>query len=342
MGVVVNLSRRTTSDRSVSGRPLAPERVKPWIRPFYYGALGSRARILARLRPTRVTDGAAPIFIIGCGRSGTSLLGEFFAAHPAVRYLYEPYDLWAAIEPAADFLQKYSRGEHHCLLDSDIVTAAAMDRFRRLMSVPGGLVLVEKSPINTLRIGYLDAVAPGARFVHIARDGIDVAYSIEQKAAITKRIAFRGPLNAWWGVADAKWAALARDGIAAGYYPDEVHQLTTDTQRGAYEWLVSIREVRAWRTPLGSRFIEIRLADLIKDPRPTLTSIFDRLVLPLPGEEWWTRAITRISPVINRHNARLALPSQMRADFNKLQTRYGFAGRAGEYLLEPVAVPHYR
>ena len=214
-----------------------------------------------------------------------------------------------------------------------------MRRFRHLMSAPGGFTLVEKSPINTLRIGYLDAVAPGARFVHIARDGVDVAYSIEQKAAITKRIAFRRPLNAWWGVGHVKWAALERDGIAAGYYPDEVHLLTTDAQRGAYEWLVSMREVHAWRKYLGSRFIEIRLADLIKDPRPTLTSIFGRLDLPAPSGEWLDPAMTRINPVINRHNAQLALPSHMRADFNNFQARYGFSGRAAEYLLRPIAVP---
>ena len=52
------------------------------------------------------------------------MLGELFAAHPAVSYLYEPYDLWAAIESATDFLQLYSRGENHCLLGSNMVTPA--------------------------------------------------------------------------------------------------------------------------------------------------------------------------------------------------------------------------
>jgi hypothetical protein len=56
-------------------------------------------------------------------------------------------------------------------------------------------------------------------------------------------LALRAPLNNWWGVGDVKWTVLQQDGRAVGYYPDEVHQLTTDAQRGANEWLMSLREV---------------------------------------------------------------------------------------------------
>ena len=191
--------------------------------------------------------------------------------HPRVKYIYEPYDLWAAIHPATDFLQLYSRDEHHCLLDAGSATSLARSRFQRLMSSPPDFTLVEKSPVNALRIGFLDAIAPSARFVHIIRDGVDVACSIERIAANTRRLAFRPSLNNWWGVGSMKWAALEFDGIAAGHYPDEVSQLTTDAQRGAYEWLLSLHEVNAWRGRLGSRLIELRLDDLIneseKDPR---------------------------------------------------------------------------
>ena len=161
--------------------------------------------------------------------------------HPAVRYLYEPYDLWAAIEPATDFVQLYTRGEHHCLLDASSVTDLAQRRFNHLMLPPSGLTLVEKSPINALRIGYLDAIAPEARFVHIVRDGVDVAHSIERLAAVTRRMAFRAPLNEWWGVGDAKWVALERDGREAGYYADELHWLT----RGCPTWRLRVVGIHA-------------------------------------------------------------------------------------------------
>jgi hypothetical protein len=308
-------------------RPLAPERIRPLARTPRYAARGARARILARLPLKSVPDVRAPIFIIGCGRSGTTLLGELFSAHPEIRYLYEPYHLWAAIDPATDFIQLYSRGEYHCLLDASSVTATAQRRFRRLMSAPPGFTFVEKSPINALRIGYLDAMAPGARFVHIVRDGIDVAHSIDRMASVTRRMVFRQPLNEWWGVGDAKWAALERDGRAAGYYPDEVHQLTTDAQRGAYEWSLSLREVAAWRSRLGPRLTELRYQELTDDPRETLQAVTDSVGLSCP--DWWLgQAAARVSPASRSQSKPLFLPNQICGDFNNLQAGFGFKGRA--------------
>lgn len=324
----------------VGNRDLAsriPEPIVPLARTFYYKASGTRARLRARLKPTPAPHDIAPIFIIGCGRSGTSILGALIATHPRVKYMYEPYDLWAAIHPATDFLQRYSRGENHCMLDASSATDAARIKFQRLMSPPPGFTLVEKSPINALRIGFLEAIAPDARFVHIVRDGVNVARSIEQIAAARRGLAFRPPLNNWWGVNRAKWTSLAQDGSTAGYYPDEVHQLTTDAQRGSYEWLVSVREVNAWRARLGERLIQLRLDDLISDPRNTLKLIVDALGLPLSDGEWLDRAITKVHHVTSEYDTELNLPDQMQVDFNRFQESYYFKGRATSGSLRSTA-----
>jgi hypothetical protein len=307
---------------------LIPEPIMPLARTLNYTARGTRAKLRARLKPTLVSDDVAPIFIIGCGRSGTTLLGELFAMHPGVSYICERYDLWAAIHPVTDFNQLYSRGECHCLLDARSATSTAKSRFRRLMSPPSGFTLVEKSPINTLRIGFLEAVAPGAHFVHIIRDGVNVAHSIEQKAGVTRRLALRAPLNNWWGVGDVKWTVLKQDGRASGYYPDEVHELTTDAQRGAYEWLLSLREVNAWRAHLGPRLIEVRLDDLISDPRKVLESVIDALSLLFPDSDWLDQASIKVHHATNESDTELVLPGQMQVDFNKLQESYNFKCRA--------------
>ena len=321
------MSGRPGTDLPRTQRPLAPERIRFLARTPFYAARGARARVLARVPVQPMLRYRPPIFIIGCGRSGTTLLGELFAAHPAVRYRYEPYHRWAAMDPVTDFLQLYSRGEHHCLLGADAVTVTARRRFTRLMSAPPGYAFVEKSPINALRIGYLDAVAPEARFVHIVRDGIDVTRSIERMAAVTRRMAFRPPLNEWWGVGEAKWTALVRDGQAAGYYPDEVCQLTTDAQRGAYEWLLSLREVEGWRARLGSRFVELRYRDLADDPGTTLRMMMDDVGLSCP-DSWLEQATARVSAASGSADTGLALPDQMCDDFNAFQKSFGFSGRA--------------
>jgi hypothetical protein len=198
------------------------------------------------------------------------------------------------------------------------------------MSPRTGFTLVEKSPINALRLGYLDAITPAARFVHIVRDGTDVTSSIQQKAAVTRRMAFRPALNDWWGVGDAKWSALRRDGVAAGYYPHEVGQLTTDAQRGAYEWLLSLSEVDAWRERLGSRLIEFRYADLIDDPRTTVAAVAESVGLSCPAD-WLTQVTSLVRrPATRRPAEPLILPRQMCADFNGFQARFEFPGRANE------------
>jgi Sulfotransferase family len=320
---------------------VVPIGLRPLARTTYFAARSLKAQLLAT---ARVRGGGLvrdPIFIIGCGRSGTTLLGRLFGAHPMVRYLNEPFDFWAAVDPVTDLLQLYRRGTYSSLMDASSVTPKAQRRFQRLMAPRRGLTLVEKSPINALRIGYLDALAPDARFVHIVRDGLDVVRSIEKMATVRSKMAFRAPLNDWWGVNDAKWPALEQDGRAAGYYPDEVAGLATDRQRGAYEWLLSLHEVDAWRDRLGSRLIEFRYEDLTNDPVGTLKEAAASLALTCP-DTWLELAGRQVRPARSWPGKPLALPEGMCGDFNLFQERFDFRGRAVSLrrsLREPLGQP---
>jgi len=113
------------------------------------------------------------VFIIGCARSGTSILGELVAQHPDVSYVFEAHGVWAVA----------GRGEN----DSDRLTAAHVTpeverrvrrRLGRKFEGEAGSLLVEKNPRGSLRVPFLRALFPRARFVHIVRDGRDVACSL--------------------------------------------------------------------------------------------------------------------------------------------------------------------
>jgi hypothetical protein len=89
-------------------------------------------------------------------------------------------------------------------------------------------------------------------------------------------------------------------------------------------------EVNAWRAHLGKRLIELRLDDLISDPRAVIKSVIDGIGLSLAGEEWLDEATMKIHPGTNDYGTEVALPDQMLADFNEFQESYNFKGRAIE------------
>src|SRR5215472_13413392 len=90
-----------------------PDGVSPLARALYYTFHSTEMKLRANIGPTPQAEGTAPVFIIGCGRSGTSILGELFAMHPQVEYLYEPNARWAAVHPVTDYLRQYSRDAPH-------------------------------------------------------------------------------------------------------------------------------------------------------------------------------------------------------------------------------------
>lgn len=309
------------------------EAVKPYARAVKFGMLYRKSVRRAKRAPSRADRPAVPIaFFIGCGRSGTTILGEIFANHPQVHYLFEPYHSWAAIDPRTDMLRLYVEGEGETLMHGDEVDEGIRARFHRVIQDEGERsgrnLIVEKTPINTMRIGYLEALTPSAKYLHIVRDGADVCRSIDRLATENAySIAGKPALNRWWGVGGYKWEALARDGRRAGYYVDEVGTLSTHLERGAYEWLVSLHEVDRHRAELGARLFEFTYDQFTRAPRQTLTDIAAHLGIDAP-EDWLRAGDAALDQARRNPGEPLRLPANMAADFNRFQERFGFANRA--------------
>ena len=271
-------------------------------------------------------------FIVGCGRSGTTLLGDIMSAHHEVSYLFEPYYLWSAIDPRLDVLNLFNNIKSLLFLGNDFFLeehrAAFAHCTERFSKDKHYRLLIEKTPLNSLRIGWLNKVYSGAKFVHIIRDGFDVCTSIERLAtANSYKIAGKPNLNQWWGNNYSKWKALRRDGIAAGYFPQEVDLLDNHISKAAYEWLVNLKEIDRWRTTLGDQLCEITYNQLVTHPSETLKKLSNFLEVSVEAK-WLEQSVAKINPIYRHNVTKLIIPPSMCEVFNQYQEKYGFLHRA--------------
>ncbi len=312
---------------------------QPIGRALKYGVLKELAeRQIVTQRVGDATGAARAAFLIGCGRSGTTIVGEIFSDHPEVLYFFEPYHLWGTIDPSIDVLNLYHLGASRLLVDGHHCTAEAKRRFHQLLIEPArrtnAALVLEKTPFNACRIGFIEELRPGSKYIHMMRDGVDVVRSIGRLSLDrTYSIAGRNQLNRWWGRGGCKWTALAEDGVAAGYFPDEVSLLKSYESMGAYEWLVSMGEIDRWRDRLGDRILEMNYEHLTRDPVSSVKQLCQFLSLSMP-RAWMERSIQKIGRERHNRGAPLLLPPKMAAAFNDYQMRFGFAGRAEEGMAE--------
>jgi hypothetical protein len=125
------------------------------------------------------------IFNVGSRRSGTFWLQRIVAAHPEVAAVPSETHLFShGLAPLFERFQHSLRSsstvgtvfvEREAVLDaardlSDVVFAGMLE--------PGTKRLAERTPMHVLHLRLMASIYPDARFVHIIRDGRDVARSI--------------------------------------------------------------------------------------------------------------------------------------------------------------------
>lgn len=300
----------------------------PWARLVNREVEFQIARALAKFRPAVPASDFRPVFLVGCGRSGTTILGSMIGRHPDVSYFFEPWHLWAAINKSLDVSGLYRLSPHPlCIARGEDATVQQSVRLRRLLASERSMTL-EKTPGNALRLGYLSALAPSARFIHIVRDGTDVVRSIVQQSTRPGyKVGFRSPTNYWWGREDAKWKALARDGSKFGHLSDAAPTLSRHEDRAAYEWLVSVQECQRYRSHFGERMLEVRYEDLVRGPAVVLNDIASFLGLA-DANRWARSAESQVRDRPAQSPDTIRLSASLVDPFNSLQAHLGFTGRA--------------
>lgn len=183
--------------------------------------------------------------IVGCARSGTTILGELIAAHPEVNYIYEAHEVWE--------IGGMGSNESHRLTERH-ATPEVIGSIREWFTARNdGRTIVEKCPRNALRIPYLRAIFPEARFIHIVRDGRDVTCSLRP------------------GIGGAEWRHLK---------PENWRELQTlpAAARCAMTWreVVTVAE----RDLAGVEHLKVIYEDLVAKPERVAAAILEFLGLP--------------------------------------------------------------
>lgn len=125
------------------------------------GAMWRRRFALRRLWSGPVEPLGAPVFIVGCGHSGTTLLLAMLSRHPSLYAVPYESSLVTRSPAEADWF---------------------VDQFNRQARRAGKATWLEKTPSQVRHIGALIARFPTARVIVMVRDGRDVACSIEARS----------------------------------------------------------------------------------------------------------------------------------------------------------------
>ena len=129
--------------------------------------------------PTGGADSELPIFIVGMPRSGTSLVEQILASHPAVHGAGE---LTALREVGERFLAGFGEAPP----SPEQIRATGDDDWRALgeaylaslrAQAPDAERITDKEPGNVMRLALVRKILPRARIVHVQRDPMDSCFS---------------------------------------------------------------------------------------------------------------------------------------------------------------------
>lgn len=276
------------------GRPLTT--MGRWINPFVFGHFWVEKRL------PQLKEVVKPIFIIGTGRSGSTILGVVLSMHKDVGFLNEPKALWHTIYPEEDVVGNYASGPARYRLDkkdaNDAVKRTAHRLFGAYQTITLSGRVVDKYPELIFRIPFVKEIFPDAKFIFLARNGWSTCHSIERWSK-KKGVARSEEVHDWWGVNNRKWKLMLEELIlrdpAFSRIAAVVSRYTAHTDMAAAEWIVTMREgLRRMKDDPDSIYM-VKYEDLVKNPRIVLSELTAFCELP-HDEKLYSYAERILSP----------------------------------------------
>ncbi|HJM50606.1 MAG TPA: sulfotransferase [Alphaproteobacteria bacterium] len=254
----------------------------------------------------------AVCFIVGSYRSGTTFLAEVLGRHPRIAQFHEPYFVWD---------RYFGPGEDDARIEAQAtprVQRYVTAEFNRFLRKSGAAVLVEKTPINSYRIPFINRMFPEARWIHLLRDGRDATLSMRHAWERRREVVESGDPRRMARLAcsmlrrypfwrnrfqalrfeltnnlslrprrymnKAQWKGRAAWGARFPGWEKTIDKVSV-LEFNALQWRHTVEAAREGLASIPSdRQVEVRYEDFTRDCETELRRIFDLIGLdPVPG-----------------------------------------------------------
>lgn len=190
-----------------------------------------------------------PIFIIGTGRSGTTILGTLLSIHEDVGFLSEPKAVWHAVHSGEDVSGNYTLGPARYRLSEEDASQEVVDRAHRLFGFYLTMVkanrIIDKNPELVFRIPFVKKIFPDAKFIFLVRNGWDTVKSIVNYSVRDGKNV-NGEIHDWWGVNNRKWRIMLDELVAndkdLSSELQTIQSFTSHKDMATVEWIVTMKE----------------------------------------------------------------------------------------------------
>lgn len=318
------ISKRKTFTRLISylfyeGRPLTTK--GRWINPFVFLLY----RFQRHLPFAKIVKD--PVFILGTGRSGTTILGVTLGIHRDVGFLNEPKALWAYAYESEDLIGSYNDGQAFYSINPDEATIEVKKRLHRVfghyLRFSASSRVVDKYPELIFRVPFVREVFPGAKFIFLFRNGFDTCTSIEHWSArlgVTKD----GEIHDWWGKDDRKWKLLCDQIVAEdtvlGKHAGVIRAYSDHKLRAAVEWIVTMKKGLELTERYPEIVLPVRYEDYVGEERVRDQVIeFCGLDEDKNYSEYCKAVLTPVEP-----KAEISLPPEIQSEFSRVMSLLGY------------------
>jgi len=254
------------------GRPVTT--AGQWINPIVFANMSFAKLVLIKKKVEQ------PTFILGTGRSGTTILGIVMSMHRDVAFLNEPKALWHSVFKNEDLIGSYTRENALYELHESDAQPEAIKKMHNIfgfyLSTVFSKRVWDKYPELVFRMDFVKKIFPDFKAIFLYRNGWDTAISSagwsdihgEQKGEETHN---------WWGVNNRKWNLLCDQIVSKDIdlapHLQEIKKFTSELDKSIVEWIVSMRFGIDACKKYPNHVLPVRYEDLAAHPQKTINEI---------------------------------------------------------------------